>query len=291
MRVQIPAGVRTRVRAFGERHPGIIPAIGVGATIVAAYAGIVALRRGSAPGAGPAAFPGLSDLSSDALGIGGVAPPPPFGVGSTPPVGLSPGGGGYDPIAPVVNVGPSNLERFPTITAGPTLAIRPGVDKNAYSSPAGPVSPAIARIDKGAYTDPANGANRNGVAPIRLGAKPTSGIYTVPSTGTPAGHVSSQAVIRRVGPAAAPVTAPNDIRAAIARKAAAPVTAPNDIRAAIARSAAPAAHVSSQAVIRRHGPARPPALAPNDIRAVVTRAAATSYSSHQALVGPVMRAS
>lgn len=169
MPIQLPA----RVRALEAQHPGLIPAIGVGATIVAAYAGIAALRRGSSPAAGPAAFPGLNDLSSSGLGLdSGV--PPVSGVGA-PSVGISPGGGGYDPISPVVNTGLRGVPTNPAIGTGTGTG---GTGTRTLLSRTGP-APATTI-----------GGSRGAPAPTRVNAPTTSHLAARPGTPTPAGHVA-----------------------------------------------------------------------------------------------------
>ncbi len=193
MRIHLPA----RLAALERKRPGILPAIGVGAALVAAYAGLAALRRGSAPAA-PAPLPSLSDLSSAGLGLDSGVPPWP--TMATPPIGVSPGGGGYDPIPPVVNVGP---------TPAPISSFSRGPGGILSGSPARPP------VTSSPAPTGTIGGSRGGVAVTRQGDVTASHLATVPTTTAHAGprppsfdiaHHAAPPSASRVAPASWDVT-------------------------------------------------------------------------------------
>lgn len=244
MRIQIPA----RIRALEGKRPSLVQVGILVAGAVAAFAGIAALRRGASPApAGPTPFPGLSDLSSAGLGLDSGPPPfQPTGVGASSPTGVSPGGGGYDPISPVVNVG---------LAAGP----RGIVSGTTGRVPTAPAPPSPTRYTSPSWTTSGTiGGSRGVPAPTRFGAPISSSLATIPGTPTPAGHV-------------APRTAAFDVAHHVAPK---PVVATRAPTFDVAHHAAP-----------KPAPARPRRVAPATWDAAHHPVqAAPSYASQGRLV-------
>jgi hypothetical protein len=153
--LHVPAGLRK----FDKQRPGLLPVVGVGAGLVAAYAGLAALRRsGAAPVKGAVPTPSADLSALGGLGLDSGFPVSPLGTSGAPVPGFTPGGGGYDPIPTPVNVGIS-----PPWGAGGIMI-------------GGPPPPTV---------DP--GGSRGLPAPTRQGTPPSSPILTLPGIPTPVG--------------------------------------------------------------------------------------------------------
>jgi hypothetical protein len=172
--VHLPAavvGLRSKIEAKLHGHKNVLPAVGVAAGVVAAYAAVSLLHRGS--GTSTAAPPVSSAYGSD-LGTGSGMP---FDFGNSPvaamPIGtpIPIGGGGYDPVMPVYP------EPTPTLVAGPgTIA-------------ATPLPAAIVAAPRAAAQPPA-GQSSGGIAPTTHYAAPSSSYASVPGRVTPVGGIS-----------------------------------------------------------------------------------------------------
>lgn len=109
--------LRAKIEAKLRGHKNVLPAAGVAAGVVAAYAAVALLNR--SPGA-PAATPAVRAPSVTDLGYGSGMPDysPPPGA----PVPIS--GSGYDPVMPAPTltlVGPPGAVPAAPLPAGPTL--------------------------------------------------------------------------------------------------------------------------------------------------------------------------
>jgi hypothetical protein len=164
-------GLRAKLEAKLHGHKNVLPAVGVAAGVVAAYAAVSLLHRGSGTSA-IAPAPVSAAYGSD-LGTGSGMP---FDFGSSPvtamPIGapIPVGGGGYDPVMPVYP------EPWPTLVAGPgTIAASP------------PPAPQVA-APRAAAPPPA-GQSSGGIAPATHYAAPSSSYATQPGTVTPVGGI------------------------------------------------------------------------------------------------------